>query len=123
MKKKTTTTTKNAYSARVIKELGFDPTVKSLRGSHGRRREEGGDEEEEPPEGSRNEIYSKLRELASCRQLDRIRLGPRPGGRVRSVVSAPKVEKIKVSGPDLEGYGGMVDLDEISSGDDAELNS
>lgn len=114
----TKTTTKNAYSARVIKELGFDPTVKSLRGSHGRGREEG----DEEPEGSRNEIYSKLRELASCRQPDRIRLGPRPGGRVRSVVSAPK-EKFKLSaGPDSEGHGGMVDLDEISSGDE-ELNS
>jgi hypothetical protein len=149
-KPRSTKTAKNAYSARVIKELGFDPTVKSLRGSHGQRREEGDKEE---PEGSRNEIYSKvlsvssssiikqlrwcsfmqiffffspceqLRELASCRQLDSIRLGPRPGGRVRSVVSAPK-EKFKLSaaGPDSEGDGGMVDLDEISSGDE-ELNS
>lgn len=143
---KTTTTTKNAYTARVIKELGFDPTVKSLRGDHGRRREEG---DEEEPEASRNEIYSKvlsvsplyhhqtatvvfihaknffflslceqLRELASCRQLDRIRLGPRPGGRVRSVVSAPKGKSKLSAGPDSEGQGGMVDLDEISSGDE-----
>ena len=168
---KTMTTTKNAYSARVIKELGFDPTVKSLRGSHGRRRrdreEEGGDSEEgEEPEGSRNEIYSKvlsvsslfiipktnmlmlrccsfihapppnfyffiymceqLRELASsCRQPDKIKLGPRPGGRVRSVVSAPPKEKFKLSlvGPidSEEGLGmGMVDLDESSSGCDDE---
>jgi hypothetical protein len=54
---RSTTMTKNAYSARVIKELGFDPTVKSLRGNHGRRREEG---DEEEPEASRNEIYSKV---------------------------------------------------------------
>lgn len=64
----------------------------------------------------------QLRELASCRQLDRIRLGPRPGARVRSVVSAPK-EKFKLSlRPDSEGQG-MVDLDETSSGGDEELNS
>jgi hypothetical protein len=37
---------------------------------------------------------------------------------VRSVVSAPK-EKFKLSlGPDSEGQGGMVDLDDTSSGDD-----
>ena len=53
------TTTKNAYSARVIKELGFDPTV---RGTHGRRREEGGEEEAEAP---RNEIYSKVLSVSS----------------------------------------------------------
>jgi minichromosome maintenance protein 10 len=59
-------TTKNAYSAQVIKELGFDPTttVKSLRGSHGRRREEGDDEEREE-ETPRNEIYSKVLSVSS----------------------------------------------------------
>jgi hypothetical protein len=41
---------------------------------------------------------------------------------VRSVVSAPK-EKFKLSaGPDSEGDGGMVDLDDTSSGNE-ELNS
>jgi minichromosome maintenance protein 10 len=68
----TKTTTKNAYSAQVIKELGFDPTVKSLRGSHGRRREEGGDEEEEP-EGSRNEIYSKVLSVSSFSIIKQLR--------------------------------------------------
>jgi minichromosome maintenance protein 10 len=66
--KKTTTT--NAYSARVIKELGFDPTVKSLRGSHGRRREEG---DEEEPEGSRNEIYSKVLSVSSLSIIKQLR--------------------------------------------------
>ena len=73
---------------------------------------------------------TQLRELASCRQLDRIRLGPRPGERVRSVVSAPTKEKFKLSalaGLDSEGQGqsmGMVDLDESSSsGDEEELKS
>lgn len=139
-----TTTTKNAYSARVIKELGFDPTSKSFRGGHGQRRE---------GEDPQNKIYSEvlsvsslstaargvhatqffylkslsqqLRELASCRQLDRIRLGPRPGGRVLSVVSAPKENKSKSklslsesgAGLDSLGHDGMVDLDE-SSGDE-----
>lgn len=63
-------TTKNAYSARVIKELGFDPTVKSLRGSHGRRREEG---DEEEPEGSRNEIYSKVLSVSSLSIIKQLR--------------------------------------------------
>ena len=61
----------------------------------------------------------QLKELASCRQLDRIRLGPRPGGRVRSVVSAPKEAKStsEVSVSFERGRDGMVDLDE-SSGDE-----
>lgn len=72
-------------------------------------------------------LSEQLKELASCRQLDRIRLGPRPGGRVRSVVSAPKEAKstleLSVSGRGREGRlapggrDGMVDLDE-SSGDE-----
>ena len=67
---KTKKTTTNAYSARVIKELGFDPTVKSLRGSHGRRREEG---DEEEPEGSRNEIYSKVLSVSSLSIIKQLR--------------------------------------------------
>jgi len=51
----------NAYSARIIKELGFDPTVRSLRGTHGRRRKEG----DEEPEASRNEIYSNVLSVSS----------------------------------------------------------
>jgi len=67
---RSTKTAKNAYSARVIKELGFDPTVKSLRGSHGRCREEGDKEE---PEGSRNEIYSKVLSVSSLSIIKRLR--------------------------------------------------
>jgi len=44
--------TKNAYSARVIKELGFDPTA--LKSSRGRRKED---------EGSRS-LYTKVRPLS-----------------------------------------------------------
>jgi minichromosome maintenance protein 10 len=51
--------TKNAYSARVIKELGFDPTAKSFRGSHGRRHK-GQEKEEKEKEDSRNKIYSEV---------------------------------------------------------------
>lgn len=40
-------------------------------------------------------------ELASCRAPDKISLGHRPGGRVRSVVSAPKNQ----SGGDRGGFG------------------
>jgi len=95
--------TKNAYSARVIKELGFDPTaLKSSR--DGRRKDE-----------SQN-MYSKLTELASCREADKMRLGPRPGGRVKSVVSAPKEQRRLLGGPGPSG--GMVDLDESSGEDD-----
>jgi minichromosome maintenance protein 10 len=51
-----TTTTKNAYSARVIKELGFDPTSKSFRGGHGQRRE---------GEDPQNKIYSEVLSVSS----------------------------------------------------------
>jgi len=83
--------TKNAYSAQVIKHLGFDPTRGSAKG---RSRDD-----------DASGISSKLAELASRREPDKIRLGPRPGGRVLSVVSAPK----KKEGGSLE-----VDLDESS---------
>jgi len=43
-------------------------------------------------------------------------LGPRPGGRVKSVVSAPKEQRRPLGGPGPSG--GMVDLDESSSSDD-----
>ncbi|KAH9061907.1 hypothetical protein EDB87DRAFT_1682576 [Lactarius vividus] len=82
--------TKNAYSAQVIKQLGFDPTRKSAKGQS---REE-----------DASSIYSKLAELASRREPDKISLTHRPGGRVLSVVSAPK----KKEDDDL------VDLDESS---------
>ena len=45
--------------------------------------------------------FAQLAELASRREPDKIRLGPRPGGRVLSVVSAPKKNE-------------LVDLDESS---------
>jgi len=96
--------TKNAYSARVIKELGFDPTA--LKSSHDGRRKN--DESQY--------IYSKLAELASCREADKMSLGPRPGGRVKSVVSAPKEQRRLLGG--LGPSDGIVDLDESSSSDD-----
>jgi hypothetical protein len=44
-------------------------------------------------------------------------LGPRPGGRVKSVVSAPKgPQRRLLGGPSPSG--GMVDLDESSDDDD-----
>ncbi|KAH9055885.1 hypothetical protein EDB83DRAFT_2391703 [Lactarius deliciosus] len=82
--------TKNAYSAQVIKQLGFDPTRRSAKGQ--------GREEDA------SSIYSKLAELASRRELDKISLTHRPGGRVLSVVSAPK----------KEGDDDLIDLDESS---------
>ena len=55
--KNTKTATKNAYSARVIKELGFDPTSKSFRGGHGQRRD--GEED------ARNKKYSEVLSVSS----------------------------------------------------------
>ncbi|KAI9450818.1 hypothetical protein BJY52DRAFT_1300845 [Lactarius psammicola] len=86
--------TKNAYSAQVIKQLGFDPTGRSAKG---RSRDD-----------DTASIYSKLAELASRREPDKISLGHRPSGRVLSVVSAP----MKGQGDGLEGA--LVDLDESS---------
>ena len=72
--------------------------------------------------------FPQLAELASRREPDKIRLGPRPGGRVLSVVSAPKkkeggslereVDDLEISerstgGETLEGHS-LVDLDESS---------
>ena len=54
-----TKSTKNAYSARVIKELGFDPTAKSSRGSHGRHKGQE-EKEEKEKEDSRNKIYFEV---------------------------------------------------------------
>ncbi|KAJ7938428.1 hypothetical protein B0H13DRAFT_1698561 [Mycena leptocephala] len=65
-----------AFSAQVLKQLGFDPTLKP-----GQRR----------PEGSA--IAKKLEDLAllqSSRKTKTIKLGPRPGEKVRSGVIAPK---------------------------------
>ncbi|KAH8980467.1 hypothetical protein EDB92DRAFT_1900536 [Lactarius akahatsu] len=74
--------TKNAYSAQVIKQS-----------AKGQGREE-----------DASSIYSKLAELASRREPDKISLTHRPGGRVLSVVSAPK----------KKGDDDLVDLDESS---------
>jgi minichromosome maintenance protein 10 len=52
------TTTKNAYTARVIKELGFDPTAKSYRGGRHKNNEDEAAEKEESL--SRNKIYSEV---------------------------------------------------------------
>lgn len=92
---------KNAYSADVIKQLGFDPTRRAAKG-----RSRGDDAPS---------IYSKLAELSSRRELDKIRLGPRPGGRVLSVVSAPK----KNEGGGLKGAQAHPNSDED---DDLEIS-
>jgi minichromosome maintenance protein 10 len=60
-KPRSTKTTKNAYTARVIKDLGFDPTAKSFRGIHGRHEEQGEKEESL----SRNKIYSEVLSVSS----------------------------------------------------------
>lgn len=124
--------TKNAYSAQVIKRLGFDPTLKSSRGRRA---------DDDP-----TNIYSKvsfhivitswkfkltsridsfffiffscqLKELASCREPDKISLGPRPGGRVRSVVSAPK----KTGRGDPGSFGNDITLPDSDEEDDLGL--
>ena len=63
--------------------------------------------------------FVQLAELASCRELDKISVGPRPGGRVRSVVSAPRARGLGNGSSAGGASGGMVDLDE-SSDDEVE---
>ncbi|KAH9954877.1 hypothetical protein BC827DRAFT_1240840 [Russula dissimulans] len=105
-REETRTTTRNAYSAQVIKELGFDPTLRSSSSRAGRRRKEKDDPQ--------NTYYSELAELASCREIDKISLGPRPGGHLRSVVSAPPKAKEREREVEVPGKPVMVDLDESS---------
>ncbi|KAJ6578836.1 hypothetical protein DFH09DRAFT_1030713 [Mycena vulgaris] len=64
---------KNAYSADIIKQIGFDPTVKA-----GHRRYEDSD------------MKKKLEDLAIVQSSRKtIALGPRPGDKIRSGVVAP----------------------------------
>ncbi|KAJ7271054.1 hypothetical protein C8J57DRAFT_1449997 [Mycena rebaudengoi] len=71
--------TKNAYSAEIIKQLGFDPTVKA-----GHRRYED------------DVMKKKLADLASVQSSRKnIALGPRPGDKIRSDVSAPLARAAK----------------------------
>ncbi|GLB44212.1 putative primase zinc finger [Lyophyllum shimeji] len=76
----TTTTTKNAYSAQVIKQLGFDPIAMA-----GQSR------------GTRDlDVQNKLRSLEALQSSRKeIILGPRPGQRIRSGVVAPVLEDCK----------------------------
>ncbi|KAJ7153483.1 hypothetical protein C8R43DRAFT_923366 [Mycena crocata] len=66
--------TKNAFSAELVKQLGFDPTVKP-----GQRRHDD------------SVTKKKLEDLARIQSSRKtILLGPRPGEKIRSGVSAPK---------------------------------
>ncbi|KAJ6464289.1 hypothetical protein C8R47DRAFT_1326780 [Mycena vitilis] len=70
---------KSAFSAEVLKNLGFDPTIKP-----GQRRHED------------SAMKKKLEELALLQSSRKpIRLGPRPGEKVRSGVVAPKAKPKK----------------------------
>ena len=71
---------------------------------------------------NKKKTFVQLAELASCRELDKISLGPRPGGRVRSVVSAPRARGLGNGSPAGGAFGGMVDLDE-SSDDEVETSA
>ncbi|KAJ6567841.1 hypothetical protein B0H10DRAFT_2110232 [Mycena sp. CBHHK59/15] len=74
--------TKSAYSAEVVKQLGFDPSVKA-----GHRRMEN------------SEVKKKLEDLALLQSSrKKITLGPPPGDKVRSGVTAPAV-KVKPKRP------------------------
>ncbi|KAI0060179.1 hypothetical protein BV25DRAFT_1828294 [Artomyces pyxidatus] len=98
---------RNAYSAEVIKRLGFDPTIKP-----GYRREE------DP-----TDIQHQLQDLASRRKAKDMLLGPRPGPRVRSSVSAPK-PGTRVSGADASDTAALApsadELPAVDSDDELE---
>ncbi|KAJ6554521.1 hypothetical protein B0H19DRAFT_1029700 [Mycena capillaripes] len=74
-----------AFSAEVLKNLGFDPTIKP-----GQRRQEG------------SAIKKKLEDLALLQSSRKpIQLGPKPGEKVRSGVIAPKPKLKKKKPVDL----------------------
>ncbi|KAF9468289.1 hypothetical protein BDZ94DRAFT_1209274 [Collybia nuda] len=87
---------KNAYSAEIIKQIGFDPIAKA-----GQRR--GGDSEMQKK-------FEALQAAQTARKI--IALGPRPGQKIRSGVTAPRHE-VKAPPP------ADIDLDE--SDDDLPL--
>ncbi|KAG6828018.1 hypothetical protein H0H92_009644 [Tricholoma furcatifolium] len=85
------TTSKNAYTAEVIKHLGFDPITMS--GQH--------------RGAADSNVQKKLRTLETLQSSRKeIALGPRPGPRIRSGVVAPSTSTRGVP------EDGMVDLDD-----------
>ncbi|KAI0052401.1 hypothetical protein FA95DRAFT_1601776 [Auriscalpium vulgare] len=69
---------KNAYSAEVIKRIGFDPTIKP-----GHQRQE-----------DSSDVVAQLKDLASRRSANNYELGPRPGRKLGASVSAPVRSKV-----------------------------
>ncbi|PPQ80327.1 hypothetical protein CVT25_003609 [Psilocybe cyanescens] len=95
---KDTNLRKTAYSAEIIKSLGFDPSLKP-----GQQRME------------KKGVQEKLEALEAVLQGRKdIALGPKPGPRIRSGVIAPKRDKVAPT----EGKEQMCDL---GSGSDDEL--
>ncbi|KAG5642700.1 hypothetical protein DXG03_002302 [Asterophora parasitica] len=93
------TATKNAYSAEVIKQLGFDPIAMT-----GLRRGTGD-----------LDTQKKIRSLEALQSSRKdIILAPRPGQRIRSGVVAPVSRDSKASLRDVTD----VDLDNVNSDDD-----
>ncbi|KAG2130375.1 hypothetical protein DEU56DRAFT_860462 [Suillus clintonianus] len=92
--------TKLAYSADIIKKLGFDPAAKT-----GQKR------------AVQSAVQDKIAALAAVRESRKeIRLGPRPGPRIRSGVTVPAF--MLEHEPDDDDYGD----NNISTGDGDECN-
>ncbi|KDQ55942.1 hypothetical protein JAAARDRAFT_36719 [Jaapia argillacea MUCL 33604] len=92
-----------AYSAQVIKQLGFDPTAKG-----GQKRSED------------SELQDKLKTLAALNSTRKeVELGSRPGKKIRSGVFAPKRDPPTSTLPNRESSDVKVD-DGVGEDDDLE---
>ncbi|KAJ3574864.1 hypothetical protein NP233_g1488 [Leucocoprinus birnbaumii] len=107
---------KNAYTAQVVKQLGFDPTLKPgqqkksddtalLKKVSGRFFREC---------GVVADAWQQLQSLESIRKSRKdIRLGPRPGPKIRSGVIVPKSAESHPKTIISDSDDGMIDLDDI----------
>ncbi|KAI0321313.1 hypothetical protein OF83DRAFT_1081034 [Amylostereum chailletii] len=96
--------TKSAYTAEVIKKLGFDPTIRP-----GHKRESDG-----------SGMHSQLNRLASQRASKPIELGPRPGKKFRSNVRAPN-QRLDEAGNSFHGGDNHGDIPDSVSDDELEI--
>ncbi|KAI6126388.1 hypothetical protein EDD16DRAFT_1554654 [Pisolithus croceorrhizus] len=91
---------KQAYSASIIKQLGFDPAAK------------GGKRADDPC------LQKKIEALAAVQSSRKnIDLGPRPGPKIRSGVSVPAFMEGKAG--DIDGWRNALGNDDVHSGDEA----
>ncbi|KAI5990380.1 hypothetical protein EDD15DRAFT_2170260 [Pisolithus albus] len=96
----TSSSVKQAYSASIIKQLGFDPAAK------------GGKRSDDPC------LQKKIEALAAVQSSRKnIDLGPRPGPKIRSGVSVPAFMQEKAG--DIDDWRNALSNDDVHSGDEA----